>query len=144
MNQANQKKARILPMRRVALLATTVAGSSGRRVPGVPTLSPYAPVAQAQNLSQQAQTVARPTGFADIVEKVETRGDFGPRQDADGRAGSAPSDDENPFPKGSPMEKFFKRFGMPEGGQGGPPFRVDGSSVRRRAPASSSRLTVMP
>src|SRR4029078_2708852 len=33
---------------------------------------------------------------------------------------SASSDDENPFPKGSPMEKFFKRFGMPEGGQGGP------------------------
>jgi serine protease Do len=33
---------------------------------------------------------------------------------------NGPSDTELPFPKGSPMEQFFKRFGMPEGGQNGP------------------------
>src|SRR4029078_7040027 len=33
---------------------------------------------------------------------------------------SASSDDDMPFPKGSPMEKFFKRFGTPEGGHSGP------------------------
>ena len=120
MNQANQTKARILPMRRLALLATTVAGLAVGGFLVAPTLSPYAPLAQAQNLSQEAQHVAHPAGFADIVEKVKPavisvrvkmRTDAQP---------SASSDDEMPFPKGSPMEKFFKRFGMPEGGQGGP------------------------
>ena len=72
MNQANSTKARILPMRRLALLATTVAGLARRRRSWWrPTLSPYAPLAQAQNLSQEASIVARPTGFADIVEKVK-------------------------------------------------------------------------
>ena len=71
MNQANQTKARILPMRRLALLATTVAGLAVGGFLVAPTLSPYAPAAQAQNLSQEAQHVARPAGFADIVEKVK-------------------------------------------------------------------------
>ena len=71
-------------------------------------------------LSQEAQNVARPAGFADIVEKVKPavisvrvkmRTDAQPRHRPTTRL---------PFPKGSPMEKFFKRFGMPEGGQGGP------------------------
>ena len=120
MNQANQQKARILPMRRLALLATTVAGLAVGGFLVAPTLSPYAPLAQAQNLSQEAQHVARPTGFADIVEKVKPAViSVRVKMRTDAQA-SASSDDENPFPKGSPMEKFFKRFGMPEGGQGGP------------------------
>ena len=48
MNQANQTKARILPMRRLALLATTVAGLAVGGFLVSPTLSPYAPMAQAQ------------------------------------------------------------------------------------------------
>src|SRR4029077_9476684 len=109
MNQANSTKARILPMRRFALLATTVAGLAVGGFLMVPTLSPYAPQAQAQNLSQEAQHLARPTGFADIVEKVKpavisVRVKM--RTDA-----QASSEEELPFPKGSPMEKFFKRFG---------------------------------
>jgi serine protease Do len=120
MNQENEKKARILPMRRFALLATTVAGLAVGGVLVAPTLSPYAPQALAQNLSQEAQHVARPAGFADIVEKVKpavisVRVKM--RMEAQP---SASSDDDMPFPKGSPMEKFFKRFGTPEGGQGGP------------------------
>src|SRR3954464_13853246 len=110
MNEANQQKARILPMRRFALLATTVAGLAVGGFLVSPTLSPYAPMAHAQNLSQEAQNVARPAGFADIVEKVKpavisVRVKM--RTDA-----KASADDELPFPKGSPMEKFFKRFGM--------------------------------
>ena len=107
-------------------------------------MSPYAPLAQAQNLSQEAQHVARPTGFADIVEKVKPAVISVRVKMRTEAQPSASSDDENPFPKGSPMEKFFKRFGMPEGGQGGPAVRVGASSVRRRAPASSFRRTVMP
>ena len=119
MHQANQTKAQILPIRRLALLATTVAGLAVGGILVAPTLSPVAPHALAQNLSQEAQQVARPTGFADIVEKVKPAV-FSVRVKV--RAEAQPSaslDDENPFPKGSPMEKFFKRFGMPEGGPGG-------------------------
>src|SRR6188768_1918943 len=113
MHQANQTKARILPIRRLALLATTVAGLAVGGILVAPTLSPFAPHALAQNLSQEAQQVARPTGFADIVEKVKPAV-FSVRVKV--RADpQLSSDDENPFPKGSPMEKFFKRFGMPEG-----------------------------
>jgi serine protease Do len=120
MNQANEKKARILPTRRFALLATTVAGLAVGGALVAPTLLPYAQPALAQNLSQEAQHVARPAGFADIVEKVKpavisVRVKM--RMEAQP---SASSDDDMPFPKGSPMEKFFKRFGTPEGGQGGP------------------------
>src|SRR3954452_23000624 len=119
MNQANSNKARILPVRRLALLATTVAGLAAGGVLAAPTFSPYAPMAQAQNLSQEAQHLARPSGFADIVEKVKPAV-ISVRVKMRVDAQPTSSDDEMPFPKGSPMEKFFKRFGAPEGGQGGP------------------------
>src|SRR5215204_574732 len=119
MNQANQQKARILPMRRVALLATTVAGLAVGGFLAAPLLSPYAPPALAQNLSQEAQNVSRPAGFADIVEKVKPAVISVRVKMRTEAQPSASSDDDMPFPKGS-MEKFFKRFGMPEGGQGGP------------------------
>src|SRR3954471_24308397 len=119
MNQANSNKARILPVRRFALLATTVAGLAVGGVLVAPTFSPYAPMAQAQNLSQEAQHLARPSGFADIVEKVKPAV-ISVRVKMRVDAQSTSSDDEMPFPKGSPMEKFFKRFGTPEGGQGMP------------------------
>src|SRR5947209_6811034 len=118
MNQANSTKPRILPMRRLALLATTVAGLAVGGFLVAPTLSPYTGLAHAQNLSQEAQHLARPSGFADIVEKVKPA-----VISVRVKMRTEPqlsSDDENPFPKGSPMEKFFKRFGAPEGGQGGP------------------------
>ncbi len=114
MTQANQTKARILPLRRLALLATTVAGLAVGGILVAPTLAPYA---LAQNLSQEARQVAVPTGFADIVEKVKPAV-ISVRVKMRSE-GPVASDDENPFPKGSPMEKFFKRFGTPEGGQGG-------------------------
>jgi serine protease Do len=119
MYQPDPSKARFLPLRRLALLATTAAGLAAGGILVSPTLSPYAPVAHAQNLSQEAQHVARPVGFADIVEKVKPAV-ISVRVKMRTEAQSS-SDDELPFPKGSPMEKFFKRFGMPEGGRGGLP-----------------------
>jgi serine protease Do len=128
MNQENEKKTRILPLRRFALLGTTVAGLAVGGILVAPTLSQYAPPALAQNLSQEAQHVARPAGFADIVEKVKPavisvrvkmRVEAQP---------SASSDDDMPFPKGSPMEKFFKRFGSPEGGPAVPRGRQFGQA----------------
>src|SRR5918995_1579251 len=62
---------RLLSMRRLALLATVVGGLTAGGMMVAPSFAPYAPPAIAQNLSQEAQRVARPTGFADIVEKVK-------------------------------------------------------------------------
>src|SRR5262245_12796634 len=61
--------------RRVALLATVAGVGLGALFlsPGhVPQSTlPGLTSAQAQNVTQQAQTVARPVGFADVVEKVK-------------------------------------------------------------------------
>jgi serine protease Do len=106
-------RARVLPIRRWALLATTIAGLAVGGFLVAPALSPYAPRAHAQDLSQEAQHVARPTGFADIVEKVKPAViSVRVKMRAETQTSS---NDEPPFPKGSPMEKFFKRFGMPDG-----------------------------
>jgi serine protease Do len=80
-------------------------------------LSPNPPYALAQNLSQEAQHLAQPTGFADVVAKVKpavisVRVKVAAPPQASG-------DDDPPFPKDSPMERFFRRFGMPDGGPGG-------------------------
>src|SRR4029078_10875315 len=113
MTTADRKTARILPLRRLALLATTVAGLAVGGFLMTPVFSPFANHARAENLSQQAQQAARRTGFADIVEKVKPAViSVRVKMRADPQLSSG---DENPFPKGSPMEKFFKRFGMPEG-----------------------------
>ena len=126
MTTADRKTARILPLRRLALLATTVAGLAVGGFLMTPVLSPFSNHARAENLSQQAQQVARPTGFADIVEKVKPAViSVRVKMRADTQLSA---DDENPFPKGSPMEKFFRRFGAPEGGPAVPRGRQFGSA----------------
>ena len=100
-------------MRRFALLATVVGGLTAGAVFVGPSQFQYAPPALAQNLSQEAQRLAQPTGFADIVEKVKpavisVRIKMASQQ-------TSSNNEDLPFPKGSPMEQFFKRFGMPEG-----------------------------
>jgi hypothetical protein len=84
MNQANQQKARILPMRRVALLATTVAGLAVGGFLVSPTLLPYAPVAHAQNLSQEAQNVARQDADRGATLGIVRRRESVPQRLADG------------------------------------------------------------
>ena len=118
MTADRQPGARVLSMRRIALLATTVAVLTAGAFLVAPTFAPYAPPALAQNLSQEAQQLARPPGFADIVEKVKPAV-ISVRVKM--RTAAQPSGSEDlPFPKGSPMERFFKRFGMPDG-PGAPP-----------------------
>ena len=80
----------------------------------------------AVNPSAHAQGVQRPVGFADIVEKVKpavvsvrVKMDGGPRVGFEG---------DSPFRPGSPMDRFFREFGVPneggrEGNQGGAPGR---------------------
>jgi serine protease Do len=116
MNPATPPRKRILPMRRLALLATTVVGIAAGGLLANSNLAPYVPFAQAQNLSQQAQSVARPVGFADIVEKVKPAV-ISVRVKTRTETQQSLTEDELPYPKGSPMDRFFRRFGSPDGSQ---------------------------
>jgi serine protease Do len=103
----------ILSMRRFALLATVVGGLTAGAALVVPSQYPYATPALAQNLSQEARQLAQPTGFADIVEKVKPAV-ISVRVKTRGNQQTSFNSDDLPFPKGSPMEQFFRRFGMPD------------------------------
>jgi serine protease Do len=100
----------------VALLATTVASLAAATFVFSP--SSYAPsalinTAQAQNLTEKVQQLPqRPVGFADIVEKVKPAV-ISVRVKIDRQSEPNLSDDDLPFPPGSPFERFFKRFGAP-------------------------------
>jgi serine protease Do len=114
--------------RKFALMASVVAGLG---VAGY-GLSPaphdvFSSTAYAQVDKQVKQQVAQPTGFADIVERVKpsvisVRVNINEKVAKDDTANK--NDDDSPFQPGSPMERFFKRFGgpdgMPPGLRGGP------------------------
>ena len=113
---------RVLSVRRIGLLATTIAGLGAAAFFVAPSLTPdsafFAAPAHAQNLSQEAQKLGqRPAGFADIVAKVKPAV-ISVRVKIDKPAGVSLNEDDAPFPPGSPMERFFHRFGMPNGGEG--------------------------
>jgi serine protease Do len=105
--------ARLLTGRRLALLATALAAFAAAPVLLAPNFERVAPSALAQNLSEQAQHLARPIGFADIVEKVKPAV-ISVRVKM-GTGAELSSDDDPRFPKDSPMERFFRRFGTPDG-----------------------------
>jgi serine protease Do len=110
----------VLSARRIALLATAIAGIGATAVfapYGAPNADFFSRPALAQNLSQQAQQLPQhPIGFADIVEKVKPAV-ISVRVKVERPAESSLSEDDMPFPQGSPFEHFFRRFGMPNGGQ---------------------------
>jgi serine protease Do len=115
---------RVLSVRRLGLLATTIAGLGAAAFFVAPSLTPNAAFlagpAYAQNLSQEAQKLSQhPVGFADIVAKVKPAV-ISVRVKIDRPVTSSLSEDETPsFPPGSPMERFFRRFGTPNsGGEG--------------------------
>ncbi len=122
MNDNTRPSRRTLSARRIALLATTIVGFGAAAV-FMPYLAPqadfFAGSAQAQNLSQQAQQLAqKPVGFADIVEKVKPAV-ISVRVKMERPANAGLSDEDLPFPPGFPFERFFRRFGMPNNGEGG-------------------------
>jgi serine protease Do len=116
MNGKFRASHRSLSTRRIALLATTIAGFGAAAlvfVPAMPSHDAFGTAAQAQNLSEKVQQLPqRPVGFADIVEKVKPAV-ISVRVKIDRPADSGSNDDDLPFPPGSPFERFFKRFGMP-------------------------------
>ncbi len=123
MNGNLQPSRRVLSVRRFGLLATTIAGLGAAAFFVAPSVTPngalFAGPAYAQNLSQEAQKLGqRPMGFADIVAKVKPAV-ISVRVKIDKPIGPAMSEEDGgQFPPGSPMERFFHRFGGPNGGSG--------------------------
>ena len=70
--------------------------------------------------SAQAQGLQRPVGFADIVEKVKPAV-VSVRVKVDGGPRTTGFEGDLPFPKGSPMDRFFRQFGSPDDGDPGIP-----------------------
>src|SRR6267143_2352448 len=113
--------------RKFALMASVVAGL-GVAVYGFgPSHGPvdiFSNPAHAQ-VNNEVRKVERPVGFADIVERVKpsvisVKVNINEKVAKDD---SANNNDDSPFQPGSPMERFFRRFGGPDGmpqGRGGP------------------------
>jgi serine protease Do len=117
MNATTPPARRRLSARRVALLATTIAGFGAATFftpPAAPNADFFSGPAHAQNLTHEAQQLSRkPVGFADIVEKVKPAV-ISVRVKMEGMAESGPGNDELQVPPG--LERFFKRFGTPKNG----------------------------
>ncbi len=127
MNGNLRSSRRSLSARRLGLLATTIVGVGAAALFIAPTFAPKGDFptsfltssARAENVSQQAQQLPQhPVGFADIVEKVKPAV-ISVRVKMERPTHSGLTDDDLPFPPGSPFERFFKRFGMPNSGEGG-------------------------
>jgi len=115
MNSNSLQSRRILSARRVVLLATTIAGIGAAAFFLTPNMVsiPFGTAAHAQNLTEKVQQLPqKPVGFADIVERVKPAV-ISVRVKIDRPAATSQSDGDLPFPPGSPFERFFKRFGMP-------------------------------
>jgi serine protease Do len=105
-------KSRTLSARRVVLLAG-VAGLGVTVLLGGAGLLPQ-PTSPALTSIAYAQGVQRPMGFADIVDKVKPAVMSVRVKTASG-AKMMGFEGDLPFPPNSQMERFFRRFGLPEG-----------------------------
>jgi len=109
------KRRGILSARRIALMATAVAGLGAAAVVVAPDLNVTVgyPAAHAQNLTEQAHKLQAPVGFADIVAKVKPAV-ISVRVRIDEKSDSAVSgeNNNNQIPPG--LRDFFRRFGMPD------------------------------
>jgi len=121
-------KRSLFSARKLALMASVVAGLGVAGYGLSPSHNPsdlFASPAQAQ-VNNEVRKVQQPAGFADIVERVKpsvisVKVNINEKVAKDD---SANNNDDSPFQPGSPMERFFRRFGgpdgMPQGQRGGP------------------------
>ena len=113
-----QPRRSVFSARRIALMASVVAGL-GIAVHGFsPSTSPsdlFSSPAHAQ-VNNEVRKVERPVGFADIVERVKPSVISVKVNIKEKVASNDDGDDaQSPFQPGSPMERFFRRFGGPDG-----------------------------
>jgi serine protease Do len=111
--------------RRFALMASVVAGLGAAAYGLSPQHAPsdlFASPAYAQ-VNNEVRKVQQPIGFADIVERVKPSV-ISVKVNIGEKVAKDDSSDDSPFPPGSPMERFFRRFGgqdgLPPGMRGGP------------------------
>src|SRR6202161_686987 len=114
--------------RKFALMASVVAGLGVAAYGFSPSNGPvdiFTSTAHAQ-VNNEVRKVDKPIGFADIVERVKPSV-ISAKVSLNEKAASkhdSSNNDASPFQPGSPMERFFRRFGgpdgMPPGMRGGP------------------------
>src|SRR5438445_6503986 len=106
--------------RKFALMASVVAGLGVAVYGFSPSPGPvdmFSSPAQAQ-VNNEVRKVEKPIGFADIVERVKpsvisVKVNINEKDAKDDSANN--NNDDSPFQPGSPMERFFRRFGGPDG-----------------------------
>jgi len=127
----------LLSARRFALMASVVAGlgvGAYGLAPAPGSLGLLGTSAHAQ-VNNEVSKVAQPIGFADIVERVKpsvisVKVNISEKL---AKNDNNDNDDASPFQPGSPMERFFRRFGGPDsfpgakGGRGGRVVQGQGS-----------------
>src|SRR5689334_7468409 len=100
--------------RKFALMASVVAGLGVATYGLSPSSSTYNFTSVAhEQVNNEVSKVDKPIGFADIVERVKPSV-ISVRVNINEKVSKDDSDD-SPFQPGSPMERFFRRFGGPDG-----------------------------
>jgi serine protease Do len=113
-----QPRRSLFSARKFALMASVVAGLGVALYGFGPTSGPadiFSSPAHAQ-VNNEVRKVAQPIGFADIVERVKpsvisVKVNIAEKLAKDDNG----NNDDSPFQPGSPMERFFRRFGGPDG-----------------------------
>jgi serine protease Do len=106
------QRLRVSAARRWALLAGVAALSATVLFAG-PGFLPKASFAPLNSIAY-AQSAQRPVGFADIVERVKPAV-ISVRVKMNAPARGMSLEGNSPFQQGSPMDRFFRRFGLPDG-----------------------------
>src|SRR6202165_5565385 len=110
----------LFSVRKFALMASVVAGLGVAVYGFSPSSGPadvFSTAAHAQ-VNNEVRKVAQPIGFADIVERVKpsvisVKVNINEKIARDDSSNN--NNDDSPFQPGSPMERFFRRFGGPDG-----------------------------
>src|SRR6266851_3806284 len=113
-----QPRRSLFSARKMALMASVVAGLGVAIYGFSPSTAPvdlFTSPAHAQ-VNNEVRKVEKPVGFADIVERVKpsvisVKVNITEKVAKD----DSSSNDDSPFQPGSPMERFFRRFGGPDG-----------------------------
>ncbi|MGY8664523.1 Do family serine endopeptidase [Bradyrhizobium sp. UFLA05-109] len=111
-----QPRRSLLAARKLALMASVVAGLGVAVYGFSPSTSPadlFSSPAHAQ-VNNEVKKVERPIGFADIVERVKPSV-ISVKVNIKEKTASNDDGDDSPFQPGSPMERFFRRFGGQDG-----------------------------
>ncbi|WP_407159832.1 Do family serine endopeptidase [Bradyrhizobium sp. STM 3557] len=113
---SRQPRRSLLAARKFALMASVVAGLGvagyGLGASNAPAL--FSTPAHAQ-VNNEVSKVAQPIGFADIVERVKPSVISVKVNINEKLAKDDSNDEDSPFQPGSPMERFFRRFGGQDG-----------------------------